>query len=62
MSLVLNKCHTQRECGEVDGAAVGAIAALISSSNLEGVDGAGNQRVHSHRVGLTVHTRCTVHI
>lgn len=62
ISLVLNKCRTQRECGEVDGVAVGAISTLISSSDLEGVDGTRNQRVHGHCVGLTVHTHCTVHI
>lgn len=53
---------TQRQRGEVDGAAVGAVAAFIASSDLEGVDGAGDQRVDGHRVGLTVHTRCAVHV
>lgn len=60
--ITVNECLTQRKRGEVDGVAVGAVAALISSSDLEGVYGAGNQSVDGHCVGLTVHTRCTVHI
>lgn len=60
--ITVNECCTQRQGGEVDGVAVGAVASLISSSDLEGVDGARNQRVDGHRVGLTVHTHCTVHI
>lgn len=54
--------NTQRQRGEVDGVAVGAVASFISCPDLEGVNGAGNQRVDGDRVGLTVHSRCTVHI
>lgn len=59
---MLNEFCTQRQRGEVDGVAVRAVAPFISSSDLEGVDGAGNQRVDGHCVGLAVHARCTVHI
>lgn len=58
----MSECRTQRQRGEVDGVAVGAVAPLISSSDLEGVDGARNQGVDGHCVGLAVHTRCTVHV
>lgn len=54
--------HTQRQCGEVDGAAVGAVTPFISSSDLEGVDGTRNQGVDGHRVGHTGHAGCVVHI
>lgn len=57
-----NKCLTQRQRSEVDHVAVGAIAPFISSSDLEGIYRAGNQRVDGHSVGLTVHARCTVYI
>lgn len=60
--ITVNECRTQRQRGEVDGVAVGAVAPFISSSDLEGVYRAGNQSVDGHCVGLTVHTRCTVHI
>lgn len=53
---VTTDLRTQRQCGEVDGVAVGAVASLVSGSDLEGVDGAGNQRVDGHRVGLAVHS------
>ena len=56
------KCCTKRQCCEVDGVAVGAVASFISRSDLEGVDGAGNQRVDGHCVGLTVHSKRTVHV
>lgn len=62
MTYTVNECCTQRQRGEVDGVAVGAVASFISSSNLKGVDGAGNQRVDGHCVGLTVHTHGAVHI
>lgn len=63
MAAVTVKEHrTQRQRGEVDGAAVGAVAPFISSSDLEGVYGARNQRGDGHCVGLTVHARCTVHV
>lgn len=53
---------TQRQRRKVDGVAVGAVASLISSSDLEGVDGTGNQRLDGRCVSLTVHSQCTVHI
>ena len=55
-------CRTQRQCGKVDGVAVRAVTPFISSPDLEGVYRAWNQRADSHRVGLTVHTRCTFHV
>lgn len=55
-------CHTQRQGGEVDGVAVGAVSSFVSRSDLKGIDGAGNQRVDAHSVGLTEHTLGTVHI
>lgn len=62
MDFIGNKCLTQRQRSEVDHVAVGAIAPFISSSDLEGIYRAGNQRVDGHSVGLTVHARCTVYI
>lgn len=62
IGFTIKECSTQRQRGEVDGVAVGPVAPFISSSDLEGVDGAGDHRADGHRVGLTVHTRCTVHI
>ena len=52
--------RTQGQGSEIDGVAVGAVASLIACSDLEGVDGAGSQRVDGHSVSLTVHTHCTV--
>lgn len=58
----VNERRTQRQRSEVNGVAVGAVAPFISSSDLEGIYRAGNQRVDGHSVCLTVHTCCTVHI
>lgn len=60
--MVLMKRRTQRQRGEVDGAAEGAVATFIPSSDLEGVDGAGDQRADRHRVGLAVHAHSAVHV
>lgn len=59
--MIIEWC-TKRQRGEVDGAAVGAEASLVPSSDLEGVDGAGNQGVDGHGVGLAVHAGCVVHV
>ncbi len=61
-AFTINECCTQRQCGEVDGVAVGAVASFISSSDLKGVDGAGDQRGDGHRVGFTEHAHRTVHV
>lgn len=58
----MSECGTQRQRGEVDGVAVGAVTPLVASPDLEGVYGAGNQGGDGQRVGLAVHTCCTVHI
>lgn len=59
---VLNECLTQRQRGEVDGVAVRAVAPLVAGPDLEGVDGARNQGVDGHCVGLAVHSHCPVHV
>lgn len=62
VSVLAFVCRTQRQSGEVDGVAVGAVAPFVPSSDLESVYWAGNQRGDSQGVGLAVHTCCTVHI
>jgi len=47
--------HTQCLGGEVYGLAVRAVASLVASADLEGVDGAGDQGHDSRRVGLAEH-------
>lgn len=57
-----NECCTQGQSGEVDGVAVRPEASLISSPDLEGVDGARDQGADGDCVGLAENTRCTVHV
>lgn len=50
---------THSQSAEVNRIAVRAIASLIASSDLEGVNGAWGQSRHGHCVGLSEHTGCT---
>lgn len=50
---------THSQSAEVNRIAVRAVASLIASPDLEGVNGAWGQSSHSHRVGLSEHAGCT---